>query len=223
MLKMWHLVRLLYENRIALAISACNEDSEEKYDERLKELALKRLEDMGGLSISQEQRTDFIKKVLSDIEAEMGPLKHVFIEEGFREYNKEAHVKRADFKDLYLTSKGIEPNIYKIQVEEEKERNRTIAIEFDSVLESCIDASSGYIKLDDNGKKIYLTALGKKFAAKDGLVKGLGNELSEILGSWKLVVLTVITTVGILKIGWFFTLITGVLCKLAPTSVWCIS
>ena len=92
-----------------------------------------------------------------------------------------------------------ETNIFSVDNEEDKEQIRSLRIEFNSVLESCI--AGGYIKKDE--KKIYLAPEGKKFASFGGLCKAYGKEMSEFIKDWRYVVGTLALFAGAIKWEWF--------------------
>ena len=195
----WVLVRLLYKNRIILAISSTKEEFEDRFDkDRSKVAAKKFMKSSEG--VPENEHDELMRSIVDEVAEDFVSMKHRYLEEDFFKYHKEAQVKRSDLEELYLSKRVSETNVFSLETEEKKNELRILRIEFNSILESCIE--SGCIKKDED-KKIYLTDLGKKFAGIGGLLRAYGREISDFIKDWRLVVGTMILFAGAVKWEWF--------------------
>ena len=86
--------------------------------------------------------------------------------------------------------------------------------EANSIIQSCIDNKEKYIEVDKTNKDlIYITKEGKSFASADGLLKIIGEGLTDIIISWKWVVITIIGLIGALNNETVIVFVKGLLIK----------
>ncbi len=177
--RMWLLVRLFYKNRMVLASQACKQDAKTKFNERIKELTIEEFQKTKHIELLKEdEKSKILEEVYNRVKADMEKYTDLYTESAFYEYNHEAQVNRSDLTDLFLQEKGVEPSLFSQKNEADKERNRINRLEFNSILESCIDPKNNYIGKCD--EKVCLTPEGKKFGGLDGLFKALIIELGVI-------------------------------------------
>lgn len=197
--EMWKIVTLFYKNRKSLASHACKEDFSSKFDERVRQIVIEKFKNDKDSLPEGVDNDKLLEKIYKEVKDDMGKYKDSFVEGEFYSYHKEPRVNREDLVSLYLEKTGIEPNIFQIEDEEGKEKNRQLRLQFNSVVESCIDPENSFIKVcDENLNKVYLTAKGKKFAGIDGLLKAWIIEFG--------VLSSVITTAIVVGFPWIVKL-----------------
>ena len=196
---MWRMVRLLKKNRLALAIVASRKDSEHSFNRRVTEITIERFEERGGGKLQGEEHEELLDSILADVRSDLEKIKPLLLEGVFYEYHREARVNRHDLEEMYLAAKLPETNIYSIDDEVERDKCRSMRIEYNSILQSCIDNIEPYIKEDEDDKaKVFLTVDGKKFAGIDGLLKA---EIAEMGILWTIVVSVAFTVIGAVNLG----------------------
>jgi hypothetical protein len=108
------------------------------------------------------------------------------------------------------------------QKEKDKYNNLTRKFIEDAQLRigSCIDA--GYIKEDsEDSRDIYLPLKGKKFATVSGLINAWGDDISSILGSWRVAIIAITGTSAVFNLDWIINKIIVITCKIYPVLNWC--
>ena len=172
--RMWSLVRYFYKNQLKF-ISWDNKDTNRTAENTGKPIP-EFINEM--MSISMQTRDPRVYRMT------------VATQFGGDEYRKKRTISIEEWGKL-----GV------VEQKKDQELARDYVADAQIRIGSCINAE--YILADkENDMLVYLPLKGKRFATVMGLIKAWGDDLSEIVGSWKLIVITFIATAGIVRWEW---------------------
>jgi hypothetical protein len=172
---MWGLIRFFSDTEACLALDFISEKAQEELINTVEDEIEKKSKSEAkklGRRLTREES----KKIVKEAEADFKTLHEYLSYQQSSQYHQEVIINRKDLVYHYLFV--CNPRLARANKQadiDDKLANiefREMRIEINSILESCIDESNGYIKKHPSSDlAISLTGKGKKFASIDGLIR----------------------------------------------------